>query len=162
MPEPPGLVVKNGTNRLPVFERPGPFVLDPQLHGRRRRARQPLPADPHAAAGLPHRIDGVAEQVDQQLLELIAVALDRQPRAAGDLDVVPLLERDDAIDDRADVERRELRRRQLGEPRVGAHEPAERLRARADHAEAALHVVAPVGRRRLALDDRRRGCRRST
>ena len=24
MPEPPGFVVKNGTNRLPVFDRPGP------------------------------------------------------------------------------------------------------------------------------------------
>ena len=30
-----------------------------------------------------------------------------------------------------------------------------RLRPRGDHAQAALHVVAPVGGRRLALDDRR-------
>ena len=81
MPEPPGLVVKNGTNRLPVFDSPGPFVLDPQLHRRRRRARQPLPADADAAAGLAHRVDGVANQVDQQLLELIAVALDGDARS---------------------------------------------------------------------------------
>ena len=97
MPEPPGLVVKNGTNRLPVFDSPGPSSSTHSSIAA-ATARQPLPADADAAAGLAHRVDGVAQQVDQQLLELIAVALDREPRAAGDLDVVPLLERDDAVD----------------------------------------------------------------
>ena len=100
IPEPPGLVVKNGTKRLPVFDEPGTLVLDPQLDGRRRRAGSPLPADAHAAAGLADGIDGVANQVDEQLLELIGVALDRQRGPAGDLDVVRLLERGDAIDER--------------------------------------------------------------
>ena len=99
IPEPPGLVVKNGTNRLPVFDSPGPSSSthssivggdDPGSRCQPTRTPPPVSRD---------RIDGVAQQVDQELLELIAVALDRQPRAGGDLDVVRLLERDDAIDD---------------------------------------------------------------
>ena len=45
-------------------------------------ATQPaaVPADRHPAAGLAHGVDGVANEVDQQLFELVAVRLDRQRR----------------------------------------------------------------------------------
>ena len=38
MPEPPGLVVKNGTKRFARVREPRAFVFHPQLHGRRRRS----------------------------------------------------------------------------------------------------------------------------
>src|SRR5262245_1690813 len=37
------------------------FVLHPQLHRRRGRAGETLPADPHAAAGFAYGIDGVSD-----------------------------------------------------------------------------------------------------
>ncbi len=81
MPEPPGLVVKNGTNRLPVFDRPGPSSsTHSSIVGGDDPGRRCQPTL-HAAAGLADRVDGIPNQVDQQLLELIAVPLDRQPRA---------------------------------------------------------------------------------
>ena len=73
MPEPPGLVVKNGTNRLPVFCSPGPSSS--------MRTSSPVvlqrPAQRDAAAGLERRVHGVAHDVDQQLFELIGVGLAR-------------------------------------------------------------------------------------
>src|SRR3954462_3447333 len=53
----------------------GPFVFDPELHRRRVRTGQPLPSDRDAAAGFPHGVDRVSNQVDEQLLELIAITL---------------------------------------------------------------------------------------
>ena len=74
MPEPPGLVVKNGTNRLAVFDKPGPFVVDPDLEPRRVCAASRRVT--RAAADFEAGIGGVAQQVDQQLLELIGVGVD--------------------------------------------------------------------------------------
>ena len=82
------------------------------------KIREALPADAHAAAGFTDGVDGVANQVDEELLELIAVALDRDSGTRHDLDMVRLLQRSDAIDERADVERRQLRRWQFREARV--------------------------------------------
>jgi hypothetical protein len=48
MPEPCGLVVKNGTNRLAGVGQARPVVLDEELH--EARARDVVPADAHAAA----------------------------------------------------------------------------------------------------------------
>ena len=82
MPEPPGLVVKNGTNRLPVFASPGPSSSTHSSTVAGDEPGDPLPADPHRPPPVSRdRVDGVANQVDQQLLELIGVALDRQRRA---------------------------------------------------------------------------------
>src|SRR5262249_25597535 len=57
-------------------------------------------------------------------------------------------------DERVHVERGQLWRRELGQPRVRAHESTQGFGAGGDDAEAALDVVAPVGGRRIALDDR--------
>ena len=83
MPDPPGLVVKNGTNRLPVFDSPWPSSSTQSSIAAGAEPGRRLPADPHGAAGLADGVHGVANQVDQQLLELIAVPLDRQSRAAA-------------------------------------------------------------------------------
>ena len=69
IPDPLGLVVKNGTNRFDVSERPLPsssmFSSNQCPHS--------LPADRDAAAGFERRVDGVADDVDEQLLDLIGI-----------------------------------------------------------------------------------------
>ena len=67
MPDPPGLVVKNGTKRFDAFVRPAPSSSIQSS----KRASFALPADRDAAAGLQRGVDGVVHEVDQQLLELI-------------------------------------------------------------------------------------------
>ncbi len=51
---------------------PGSFILDGEL----QEAVDRLPVDPHLAARLERRIDGVADDVDQQLFELIRIGFD--------------------------------------------------------------------------------------
>ena len=87
MPEPFGFVVKNGTNRFDVSGRPLPsssIVSSNQSPDR----FQPID---DAAAGLERRVDGVAHDVDEQLLDLIRVGddldvgrrMDDRPAAAS-------------------------------------------------------------------------------
>ena len=67
----PGFVVKNGTNRFAGVRQPGPFVVDPELERRgpsRAASRRATPPPVSSAASTALRT-----QVDQQLLELIAV-----------------------------------------------------------------------------------------
>jgi hypothetical protein len=141
---------------------PGPFVVHPQLqrvaapgrsthHARARRGERP--ADPDAAARFARRVDGVAHEVDQELLELIAVGVHGHQRSWLDRNPLVSLEPHDARDKGGDVERRELGRRQPGEAGVRRHEPAQRLRSRGDDGEPTQRVVAPVAGRRLALDE---------
>ena len=91
MPEPLGLVVKNGTNRFDVSGQALALVVDVDLEP----VAGSLPADRDAAAGLERRVDGVADDVDEQLLDLIGVGdeLDLGRRMDGHRQ--PLLELDD-------------------------------------------------------------------
>ena len=83
MPDPPGFVVKNGTNRLPVFDSPGPSSsTQSSIVGGDDPGSRCQPTV-HAAAGLAHGVDGVANQVDEQLLELIAVCPESSARGPG-------------------------------------------------------------------------------
>ena len=81
MPDPPGLVVKNGTNRLVVFDKPGPSSST-QMSTPWRVRRQPTVTD--AAADFETRVGGVANQVDEQLLDLIGVDGDGDDRARAE------------------------------------------------------------------------------
>ena len=149
------MVVKNGTKRFPVFDNPGPSssTHNSIVGGDDPGSRcQPTL---NAAAGFADGVDGVANQVDEELFELIAVSLDRHARTWSHADVMCLLERGDAIDEPRDVERHQLGRRQLRQAGVGAHETAERFGSGPDDGEPTLDIVAPVGRRRLPFDDRR-------
>ena len=78
MPDPPGFVVKNGTNRLPVLCRPGPFILD--AHDQHAVLRRPVRRD--AATGFERSIGRVAQQIDQQLFELIGVRVIASSRSS--------------------------------------------------------------------------------
>ena len=79
MPVPFALVVKNGTNRLPGSGRPGPVVV----HGHLGHAAQDAPADGDAAPGLERGVGRVPHQVDQELVELVAVGGERDRRPAA-------------------------------------------------------------------------------
>ena len=116
MPEPLGLVVKNGTNRLCVSARPGPVVRDLHLD----LAALLAPADLDPAPGLLRRVDRVAHQVDQQLLQLIGITADGQGRAGLQPHRQPLLQLDHA-------------------PQPGAH---------LDRSQASAGAAGPAGRRR--------------
>src|SRR3954468_16933235 len=155
-PRPARLGGEKRNKQVPGVRETGPLVLDPQLHGRRVRPGQPLPANRYTAAGFADSIDSVSDQIDEQLLELIPISLNGQARPCRNADVMRFFQSDDAIDESGDIEGNELWRRQFREAGIRAHEPAQGLRSRGDHPEAALHVVTPVGRRRLALDNRRK------
>src|SRR5258706_11494137 len=92
---------EEGHEQVSGVRQPGPFILDPQFHRGWNRPCQPLPSDCHAAAGFTHGVDGIPNEVDEQLFELIAGPLDRQPGPRGDKNVVRLFKRYDAIHERA-------------------------------------------------------------
>ena len=80
IPEPPGLVVKNGTNRLPVSDSPGPHP-PPTTPSSAGTIRAGGASRHHPAARFAHRVDGVANQVDEKLFELVAVSVNGEPRS---------------------------------------------------------------------------------
>ena len=132
MPVPPGLVVKNGTQRLSVRASPGPSssisAVSSPLSLRQRTM--------HGAA-TPRRFHRVAHEVDQHLLDLIGV--DRQVNGWSGLEVDPVaVQRRDAAHERAELCVAPRGRRQPREPRVCAHEALERFRAVVDDREPVL------------------------
>ena len=78
MPLPPGLVVKNGTNRLSAFAMPGP-VSRISMH-RRPRVRDTATSTPRAHSV--RRLDRVLQQIDQRLLELTRIRRRLRSRTA--------------------------------------------------------------------------------
>ena len=158
-PEPAVLVVKNGTNRFDVSGSPVPsssMTVDLAA------VVTPGPVDPDAAAGLERRVDRVADDVDQQLLELIGIGRRserrrrRQPPPAAAFPA-----RRSGATSAADCERPPLRLGQSRELRVGAQEAAERAATAFRSASA-----RPGFRRRAACRRRARSsacsCARST
>ena len=111
MPDPPGFVVKNDTNRLPVFDNPGPSS---STHSSIVPGTEPEgAASPVTRPGLADGVNRVPNQIYEELLELVTVSPNREllpTRRHGD---VMRLSSVTTIDERADVERRQLRRRHL-------------------------------------------------
>jgi len=116
MPEPPGLVVKNGTKRLAVPARPGPSSVT-QISTIAPSRRQPAATDPPVMSEASGR---VAQEVDQGLLDLVRVALYGDGRARLDADGDAGFKGGGAVDALGDAERLHLRTGQLGQARVGA------------------------------------------
>ena len=97
------------------------FVRDPDFeHG----AIAP-PSGLHAAVGGQRSVGGVAQQVDQHLLELIGIALNGEVRPRNDFHGNARFEARRPQHACGYIERLQLRTRQLGETRVGADEAAE-------------------------------------
>ena len=80
-----------------VSGRPGPSSST-VTWTRRRLA----PVDPDPAAGLERRVDGVADDVDQQLLELIGIGVDLDVAGRLDRDRQAVLELGDPVGERRD------------------------------------------------------------
>ena len=78
MPVPSGFVVKNGTNRLAVSDSPGALVVHAQLECVPSTIRQSIHTRPF---GLERGVGGIAHEVDEQLIQLVAVGLQRHRRA---------------------------------------------------------------------------------
>jgi hypothetical protein len=98
------------------------------------------------------RVDRVAQKVDQHLLDLVAVGLNRDVRASAHAYDTPVLEPRDALDQRPHGNRLAARRRQLRHASVRGHEATQRVGASADHHEAVAHVVRVPGREAIARD----------
>ena len=157
IPLPPGLVVKKGTNRLSGFATPGAVVLHledhavvapdgAQLDGRRTRGR---------------RLDRVADEIDERLLDLVGVAAEREPLGRRELHAAGWLHGGDLQEDGRGVA---VRDRGLGHTRelaVARQEAPERLRTLGDQRQVlrellALRLRGRAGRERVAarLDHR--------
>ena len=148
MPEPPGLVVKNGTNRLDVFESPGPSSSTQMSIAvgcdASQRSRWP-------AANFEARVGGVANQIDEQLFDLIAVDRDRRVRTGLDVYRDAGFEPGNLDQQRLEHHWRQSGRGQARQARISCGKTAERIGPRGDDLQAARHVVAPVFRWRVAL-----------
>src|SRR5688572_3457316 len=89
-------------------------------------------------------VDRVAHDVDEELLELVAVRLNAERWPFTHLDAPPLLERGHAMDPLRHIDGTHARTRKPREARVRRHEAAERFRARADDGESPLEVLQPI------------------
>jgi len=89
----------------------GAFVFDPNFD----HVAVAEPADGDAAFGDQRGVGGVAEEVDEDLLELVGVALNRDGLSSVDLDLKAGLEADGAIDAGGDVEGLKLGAREFRE-----------------------------------------------
>ena len=69
--------MKNGTNRLLVFGKPGPSSSTRTS----RNAAVRDPTDPDATPGFQSCIDGIVQEIDEKLFQLVAVGLNHQRRA---------------------------------------------------------------------------------
>ena len=89
-----------------------------------------FPADADAAASFERSFDGIMNQIDEQLIELIGIGLDAQIGPGHHGDFHARLEAHNAANPRAHFHRLHHRRRQFGEARIGVHEIAPRLSER--------------------------------
>src|SRR5262249_21399326 len=103
------------------------------------------PGHERAAAGLQRRVDSVADDVDQQLFQLIPVAFDRQFGSGDQFDLQSGFEAGDAANPGAGVHRLQVGLRQLRELRISGHEAVQSLGARGDDRQAALQILFPIG-----------------
>ena len=107
MPEPPGFVVKNGTNKFVDIHDTGSFIVDIDLD----TVADLTPADRHTTVRLKRGIDGIMNKVDQDLLKLGRVSHDAYFRSRHQPYRQPWLQRDHAPHHFAETDMFLLRRR---------------------------------------------------
>ena len=101
-----------------------------------------MPADTHSLSAVRKRsIDGVSQEIDEHLLELIGVSIEKNLRAMVKLHDHALLEMHDAFDELCELNEFKLRRRQLGKEPVGLHKAVQRVSAAFDDAESTVQIV---------------------
>ena len=85
------------------------------------------PFDSYAAAGFDGRVGRVADQIDEQLIELVAVSPERKGWAVDHSHFQPGFEAGRSTDPDRDVHNTQDRRREFREARVGIEEPRQGL-----------------------------------
>src|SRR6185437_15530495 len=117
-----------------------------------QRGSVAAPTHGHATVSLERRIRAVADEIDQQLIELIAITGNRDgwPRLHAHRHAP--LELRDAAYPWFDFHHSATRRGEAREQRVAGHEAAQRLGTSRDHCEAAHRILAPVIGQRRARD----------
>src|SRR6185312_168214 len=117
-----------------TVEQAGTLVADEDF----KAARVGAPAHFHSAGmlerGIKRSVDGVADQVDQYLLNLVRVGFNGDVRAVERGDRKTALKRCGALDDGADIDARASGRWHARQPRVSLHESIERFNAVFNHA----------------------------
>jgi len=121
-PRSPRLCGEEGYKQVAGIREAGAFIIYPDLNP----SDSPPPSNYHSTTGLQRGVYGVAEKIDQQLLELIPIRADRSLRTGCQLDIHSSLEADDALDERGDAQRLESRQWKPRESRVSFHEPIQR------------------------------------
>ena len=114
------------------------------------------------SAGFLRRVEGVAHEVDEQLLELIGIGADDHVRAADHRQQRRRLQRRDPLDHGTDGHVLDGRRRQFRERRVTAQEPVQGLGPRLDDTKPTPHVVARARRPSARVRRTGPGCWQST
>ncbi len=115
------------------------------------------PAHPDPTTGTACRFDGIPNQVDQGLFDLVRVEGADQGRAGLDLDRHALFQPRHPFDDLGNRTRSRAGRRQTRQAGIAAHESIQGIGAIGDHLQAAMHVFAPIQRQGLAQADFREG-----
>jgi hypothetical protein len=116
------------------------FIFDPNVEV----ALVSRPANSDSAAGFERRIDRVVEQVDQELIQLISVGLNRYLRTRNQSNRKPRFETDCSSNPCADIDRLKLR---LGKPRqtrIRAGETTQRFGAAGYYGQPAPHIFSKV------------------
>ena len=158
MPDPPGLVVKNGTNKFVGFMIPGPSsCTNTSTHS---------PASRQPTATLPLVSSEASTALCKMLISNCSICAASATiddfRAWHEPHRQPCFQADHAPNEFAEIESFLLRRREAREPRICLHETAERFGARGDHVQSAARIVPPIRRRRIAPQQVFPDCRRST
>ena len=99
------------------------------------------PFDVHAAVLLAGGIGGVANQIDEQLLELVAIHLDGDARPVREVHGDAALESGNAADELGKIHGRESRLREASQLRVGGHEAPQGFGPRANDAQSLADVA---------------------
>src|SRR5207249_4358610 len=139
------LCCKEGNEQIRRIRKARAFIIYPDLEVQRSL----LPTCAYASPGDERGIDGVAQQVYEKLVQLVPISLDGEWGAGPHRHVQTGFQTHHSLYPGLDVQRLEPWWRQLGEARVGFHEAAQHLAPRADHGQTPLHVLTPVGGRRV-------------
>lgn len=130
------------------FNQPRSVIFDPHI----QLAAVNVPRHPDATTGLHGSINRVAEDVDHQLIELVAIGLNADRWTGFDRDRQTGFEIDRPPNPCANVQWFEPGRRKSSEPSIRLHESHECLGPCPDHVETLRQIFIPVSWAGLAIE----------
>src|SRR5690349_13158306 len=128
-----------------------PFILD--QHDDRGLVDRPRYTHPATRVGRGlHGVHGVPDDVDEELIELVAIGEDGRRWTRTERHWHALLQLDDSTQPPLHIDRTKHGLWQLSETCIRLEKPAERSRTSLDDVEAVQSLVLPVGGPRLTLE----------